>query len=262
MAATTARDRSKVLATGVAVVVAVAGIVASGLATVPVLLAVDPTGAQSLSGFALLFLANYAGMALTVVLYLVVAGRGLSYLDVSLPGVRDLGYVLGGTVAAFLAVATVGALVTLLGLETTPNAVLEPALGGNTDLLLLLVPLVLFVNAPVEELLFRNVVQKRLYGAFSRAPAVVVASAIFAAVHAPAYYDFANPNLEATAVSIAVIFAGSLVFGWTYARTDNVVVPSAVHGLFNAVQIGLLYVALEQQATLGAVRAGVRFAGG
>lgn len=204
-------------------------------------------GAMSLPGFVVLFVASYAGMLGAVWLFLRRSGRDASYLDVEWPGVRDVGYGLLGFVGGFAALLAVGWLVSLLDLSTTPNAVLEPGLAGDTTYLLVLIPLVLLVNAPAEELLYRNVVQKSLYGHFSKPGAVVLASAVFAVVHLPAYF---NPNLGATGVSLAVVFVGSLVFGWVYARTDNVVVPAVVHGLFNAVQIALLYVYLTADPTL------------
>ncbi len=49
----------------------------------------------------------------------------------------------------------------------------------------------------------------------------------------------------ASAVSLAVVFGGSLIFGYLYAETDNLVVPTAAHAAFNAFQFGLLYLALE-----------------
>ena len=39
------------------------------------------------------------------------------------------------------------------------------------------------------------------------------------------------------------VFALSLLLGWVYARTENLVVPIFVHGAFNAIQFGALYLA-------------------
>lgn len=233
----------------VALLVAVAAMVMQVVAAVPVLLLVDvdPMGAIPLGSFVALFVASYAGMVIAVWGYLHLSGRGWRYVDLRWPGLRDLAYVLVGTVGGFAVLTALGVAVQQLGLPTTPNTILEPALAGDTRYLLALVPLVLFVNAPVEELVFRNVVQKRLYDSFGKAGAVVLASLVFAVVHLPVYY---NPNLVATGVSVAIIFAGSLVFGWVYARTDNLLVPTAVHGLFNAINLLLLYVYLTTEPTL------------
>ncbi len=241
--------RGKLRAVAVALAVAVAAMVMQVVAAVPAVLAfgIEPGETAAPENFVVLFVAAYAGMVLAVWGYLRLSGRGWSYLDVRAPTRRDLAYVVGGTAGGFAALTALGAVVELAGLPTTPNTALEPALAGDPSFLLVLVPLVLFVNAPVEELVFRNVVQKRLYGAYGKGWAVVLASVIFALVHLPAYY---NPDLRATGVMVGLIFAGSLVFGWTYARTDNLVVPTVVHGLFNAIQILLLYFYLTTDLTL------------
>ncbi|PSP80472.1 CPBP family intramembrane metalloprotease [Halobacteriales archaeon QS_1_68_20] len=239
----------KLRAAAVALGVAVAAMVMQVVAAVPAVLAfgIEPGETAAPENVVVLFVASYAGMVLAVWGYLRWSGRGWSYLDVRTPTRRDLLYVVGGTVGGFAALTGLGAVVELLGLPTTPNAALEPAFSGGPSFLLVLVPLVLFVNAPVEELVFRNVVQKRLYGAYGKGAAVVLASLVFAVVHLPVYY---NPDLRATGVMVALIFAGSLVFGWVYARTENLVVPTVVHGLFNAIQILLLYVYLTSDLTL------------
>ena len=245
-----ANRESALHAVVVATAVAVAAMVMQVVTAIPALFVIDfdPEGTLSLSGFIVLFIASYAGMVLAVWGYLRLSNRGWSYLDLRWPTRRDLKYIIGGTLGGFAALTVLGLFVEFLDLPTTPNTILEPALAGDTTFLLVLVPLVLLINAPVEELVFRNVVQKRLYGSLGKGWAIVVASVIFALVHLPVYY---HPNLGATGVMLILIFAGSLVFGWVYARTDNLVVPTVVHGLFNAINILLLYVYLTTEPTLG-----------
>jgi len=240
---------SKLRATLVASGVAVAGTVLSVVTAIPVVLVLQPGSELAVSplGFAALFVASYVGYALAGVAYLAWTGRGTAYLDIDVPGRRDLGFVVVGIVGVFGAVIALGALISLFDAPSTPHNLFEP--GMNPRVLLVLVPLVLFVNAPVEEFVFRNVVQKRLAETFSTRSAVVLASLVFAVVHLPAYY---NPDLRATAVSLALVTVASLVFGYVYAETDNVLVPSAVHGIYNAVQIGLFYLFVTGEQTLGA----------
>jgi membrane protease YdiL (CAAX protease family) len=248
--ATTAARSGKLRATLAASSVAVAGTVLSVVTAIPVVLVLQPGSELAVSplGFAALFVASYVGYALAGVAYLAWTGRGLAYLDVDVPDGRDLLFVVVGVVGVFGAVIALGALISLLDTPSTPHNLFEP--GMNPRVLLVLVPLVLFVNAPVEELVFRNVVQKRLAETFTSSSAIVLASLIFAVVHLPAYY---NPDLRATAVSLGLVTVASLVFGYVYAETDNVLVPSAVHGIYNAVQIGLFYVFVTGEQTLPAV---------
>ena len=55
------------------------------------------------------------------------------------------------------------------------------------------------------------------------------------------------------AVTIAVLFIPSLVFGWAYERSENIVVPSLAHGLYNSTLFGLLYIAVTMGDTEAAL---------
>lgn len=95
---------------------------------------------------------------------------------------------------------------------------------------------ILFVG-PGEELLHRGVIQGRLRDAFGPLVSIVAASAVFAAAHvfglsgSPAGVWFA----------VGTIFAISLVLGYAYERTGNLVVVMAIHGLYNAILFCLAY---------------------
>jgi membrane protease YdiL (CAAX protease family) len=134
----------------------------------------------------------------------------------------------------------ISALFGWLGVESTTHSLIRAA-QDNPGILLALVPLSYLVVGPGEELLYRNVVQKSLSTEFSPPGAVVVASAIFAAVHLPAYAD---PSGSALAVlnTLAVVFVLSLILGALYERTENVAVSALVHGSFNAIAFLVTYV--------------------
>ncbi|PSQ11154.1 hypothetical protein BRC93_06715 [Halobacteriales archaeon QS_5_70_15] len=137
--------------------------------------------------------------------------------------------------------------VVLYGLGLVAVAVGYLALTGRTGLLrrvslLLVAALSLLVIAPTEELLYRGAVQASLYDVTSRPWAVVIASVPFTLAHVPTLYvDTAEPS--AIALSLTAIFGLSLVFGWLHARSDDLLVPVAVHGAYNAVVFCLIYLA-------------------
>ncbi|WP_267641560.1 CPBP family intramembrane glutamic endopeptidase [Haloarchaeobius amylolyticus] len=238
----TVRTRRQVGATIAGAGVAVAGVLASALATIPVvaLLALD-AGDLTLPVYALLFVVGYTGLTLVGVAYLTLTGRGWGFVDLKPLDRESLKAIAGYTALAVAFVLVVGVLTTVTSLETSENVNLAPGLAGNTDYLLLLVLVALLVNGPAEEFLFRNVIQKSLYRVFSRRGANVVTSVIFALVHIPAFW---TTNLGALGLSLLTIFVGSLVFGAAYAKTESLTVVALVHGLFNAVQISLLYLLL------------------
>ncbi|WP_439028208.1 lysostaphin resistance A-like protein [Haloarchaeobius sp. DT45] len=238
----TVRTRRKVGATIAGAGLAVAGVMASALATVPVvvLLALDASD-LTLPVYALLFVVGYVGLTLVGVAYLLVTGRGWGFVDLKPLDRESLKAVVGFTALGVAFVLAVGVLTAVTSLETSENVNLAPGLAGNTDYLLLLVAVALLVNGPAEEFLFRNIIQKSLYRTFSRRSAIVVTSLIFALVHIPAFW---TTNYGALVTSLLVIFVGSLVFGTAYAKTENLTVVALVHGLFNAIQILMLYLAL------------------
>lgn len=173
--------------------------------------------------------------------FLLATGRGLEYVDLRMPDVRDLAYVGIGLVALVGGFLAISVTVQYLGLPSADNRIAEPAMDGNTEILLLLIPMSFLVVGPAEELLYRNVVQKYLAGTFSQGGAVVVASGLFAAAHLPSY---ASANPVATLVSLLIVFVLSLVLGAVYARTRNLLVPAFIHGTYNAALFALLYYAL------------------
>jgi len=62
----------------------------------------------------------------------------------------------------------------------------------------------------------------------------VLTSLVFALAHVPAYAG------DGTAVSHTVLTASSLILGWLHERTDNLVVPALVHGVYDVLLFGAL----------------------
>lgn len=241
------RDDGPIRSTLVAIGLAVFGIIASQFTVLPAVLLdpavlTSPTDASITSRTVLLIL-NFVGFALAGALYLAATDRGWSYVDLRMPTRRGWKYVLLGFVGSLAFYFVVAILVQLLGLPSAENQVTD-YIGNDQTMVLIMIVIVFLFNAPAEEFLFRNIVQKRLYDAFTRNRAVVIASVIFALIHFPVY-AFYSPSLLATMVPVTVVFGGSIIFGTLYAKTDNLLVPITAHAVFNGFQFGLLYLALE-----------------
>jgi hypothetical protein len=130
-----------------------------------------------------------------------------------------------------------------LGVPFAGNATTSLAERGRRLSLLVFAVLSPLVIAPTEEFLFRGTVQATLYDVTSRPMAIAVASVPFALIHVPTFHvDTTHPT--AVAVSLLAVFGLSLVFGWLHARTDDLLVPTAVHGGYNAVVYCLLFLGL------------------
>ncbi len=214
-----------------------AGVVASlllGLVLAPLGVPLDDVAV----GLVLSVVGLAIGFVVTAVVYLNYRGLPLSSLRLRIPTLRDCGWVVAGA-AVLLGIALVlGVLVELLPLsEPSEHQVFEIA-EERPEILLLMVPMSLLFVGPGEEVLFRGVIQTRLVEFYGDAMGIVVTSIVFAAAHLPAYAG------EGVGISIAILFSLSIVIGWLYERTDNLVVPALVHGIYNAVLFATVYVTL------------------
>jgi membrane protease YdiL (CAAX protease family) len=164
---------------------------------------------------------------------------GWSWVDFSVPSLRDLGLAFAGLVALIVALNVLTQIIAGLGLPSIESGVEQQARNSaNPEFLLVLVPLSFLAIAPSEELLYRGFVQKYLYDTLGKNGAVVAASAIFAAIH---FGQYASPDPLRMAVSLSVVFVLSLVLGYIYARSENLVVPILVHGTYNAITFAAMY---------------------
>jgi len=179
----------------------------------------------------------FGGVAL---LYLRLRDRPVTSVGLRLPSVRELLIVVAGYATAFVAAIAGAFVISITGAPAGENQVAEFA-SADPSVLLWLIPASFLLIGPGEELLFRGIVQGRLRETFDRVPGVVLASALFAAVHFVALTGGAGGRI----VTIAVLFFPALVFGAVYELTDNLVVPALVHGAYNATLFALAYLAIR-----------------
>ena len=221
-------------AVGIAVGVALVGVAVVSLTTAGV--AVTPLLGIVLS----LALATGVGFGGVALAYLRYRGRGIDYVGVAVPSLREVAYVVGGYVASFALLILASIVLTATSTEAAPNTVAETGMQ-NPEILLFLIPASFLLIGPGEELLYRGVVQNRLSEALPAPAAIVLASLIFASIH---FFSLAGAP-RARLVSISVLVLPTLVFGTLYELTDNIVVPALIHGAYNATLFSLLYVTLR-----------------
>jgi membrane protease YdiL (CAAX protease family) len=217
----------------------VSQVVALSFALVPMI--VSPAFGTS-QAYPVLTAGSGIGLGLFTLGYLRYRGLGLDYIDVEWPNLRDVGYSIGGLFVIFLSAGLVSYTFTQLGLPTADSSVQQLAEQVAEPVFLLpLVPLSWLAIGPGEELVYRNVVQKYLYESFSRRTAVFVASVAFAAVH---FQQYASPDPIAMLSTLFIVFVLSLVLGYSYYKSENLLVPIFIHGTFNAIQFFALYAQL------------------
>jgi membrane protease YdiL (CAAX protease family) len=190
-----------------------------------------------------------AATALLVIITIGVGlgGVGLLYLRVRpellairVPSLRDWLAALVGTGMMFGVVIpgamAVAAVQLAIGVEAAQNNVAVLA-EQDATVLLVLIPLAFLVIGPGEELLYRGAVQGRLREAFGAPAAIGVASLLFAAIHFVALGGPASGRF----LTIGLLFLPAAVLGAAYEYSGNLVVPALMHGAYNAVLFGLLY---------------------
>lgn len=164
--------------------------------------------------------------------------RITDYLGVRWPTLREVGLIVVGYVAIIVVVIVWAGLIdTLVATEPADNEGAETiAAAENPWVLPAAIALMFLVVGPCEEVLYRGVVQNRLRERLSAVPSIFIASAVFAAVHVVAFA--AEPM--AVLVAIGILLGPSVVFGAIYEYTQNIVVPSLLHGLHNSIIVVLI----------------------
>jgi len=163
--------------------------------------------------------------------------RVRSYLGVRVPTLREFAVVLLGYVAIFVLLIVVGIVVEVFLPEPAENEGAQTLAGADSIAVWAGAVLFMFlVVGPSEEALFRGVVQNRLRERLSAVPAILIASAVFAAVHVIALVG----DPVAMLVTVGILFVPALVLGAVYEYTGNLVVPSLLHSIHNSVIVTIL----------------------
>jgi membrane protease YdiL (CAAX protease family) len=143
------------------------------------------------------------------------------------PTRRDLAVVVVGLAATFATLWGVTLAASAVGAPVSGHVAMEN-LGLSAYTLPVYVGAMLLVVGPVEEFLFRHLLQRRfLRGGPGRR--VAIAAVAFGGVHT-LVYGF-GPGAIVPVVALSVIGA---VFGVAYELTGNLTVPALVHGCYNA----------------------------
>lgn len=181
---------------------------------------------------------HFLGLLLAVVAYISTqSARSLVRLGPPTP--RQLGWVLVGTVGLVGALTGLDVLLGQFGYEPAENVSVEAG-REHPELFLYFIPVVILLNAPAEELLFRGVIQGLFRRAYGVVPAIFAAAVVFGLVH---YVALVGTGSRFAYVGIALV--SGVVLGALYEYTDNLAVPILVHAGWNV----LVYVSLYVETT-------------
>ncbi len=174
------------------------------------------------------------GFGSVALVYLSMRDEGLDFLRLKRPGLRELAWIVGGLLALFGILIGTTVIQTTFGIESAQHSIVTSGLQ-NPEILLVLMPLSILLVGPGEELLFRGVIQQLLRLRFGVPIGIAIASAIFSVAH------LGSLTGEGLVLTLITYVALSLILGVSYEYSDTLVVPAMIHGLFNAIQFGLLY---------------------
>lgn len=251
------RSRGRAVLVGIGVLLL--GVILQQFAIIPALvvdpaIAFDPAEATRL-GVMILLPLNFIALGVAGVIYMRLADRGWEWIDLYRPGKRDIAWMVGGTILVLIGLILIGILAQALEIEP-PEQALTVLIGEDAVLILFMIATVWLLNAPMEEFLFRNVIQKRLYDAFSGISAVIITSILFGFIHVFTLVVVGEGAIDVF-IPILGIFIGSLVMGYAYLRTENLWVPIVIHGLYNSFQLVILLLTLvydlDEEATTAAI---------
>lgn len=146
----------------------------------------------------------------------------LEWMRIRRPNKWDLAYVSLGVVVVLAWI--VGSLIVIqnvLGFERTTLFTLSERMRLSRVVTLLI------LVGPAEEVIFHGVIQRSLEDVIGLWPAIFLGGTLFMI-----------PHVSPAALSTGdILFYGvqggfGMIVGWFYARTDNLVVPALIHGIF------------------------------
>lgn len=139
------------------------------------------------------------------------------------------------SIILFLIQTGAGIISQIAGLEPSQNSVLDS--DRSPIYFLYMIPVMIFLVGPSEELLFRGVLQGSFTDNFSVRYSIGFTSIIFSIIHLPAI-----GGISISAIPYLVtVFILSVILGYTYEYTNNIIIPSLAHGIYNSYLLIISY---------------------
>lgn len=178
--------------------------------------------------------ANFAGF-LAVGIGYIKYQECRSLVGLRRPSLRGGLVVVVGVVTLVVSLTGLQVLFAQLGYEPAQNSAVVAG-EDNPQLYLYVIPVVLLLNSPGEELLFRGLIQGRFRRAYGVIPGILAAATVFGLVHLIALVGSGSELVYVTIAAVA-----GLLLGVVYELTQNLLVPIAVHALWNVGTYLVLY---------------------
>ncbi len=126
---------------------------------------------------------------------------------------------------------------TLFDLEMAENAIFQIA-EDNPIYILYLIPVMILVVGPVEEFLFRGILQGVLRDTYGLNISLFITSLVFGLIHIPAAGGLHAP----AALYVITTFTLGLLLGYIYEEQKSIIIPIVAHGVYNSILLVGYYV--------------------
>lgn len=171
------------------------------------------------------------------------------------PSWRDIGVVVGGLVVVFLVLAVLifGFMQLDMFLSEPGESILSTAEDGSVEGGHLLsnavmnwwiygigVIVMFLIIGPAEELMFRHELQSGLKKWMPSWKAILFTNIVFALFHLPVLVLV--PNVILMLLPLTGIFVLGSIFSLQYELTDNLLVPSVTHSIYNSIILTVLLI--------------------
>lgn len=138
-----------------------------------------------------------------------------------------------------------GLVLTYLNLELAENAITQVS-EISPVYLLYLIPIMLLVVGPMEELLFRGVLQGVLRKSYGLKISIIATSILFGLIHLPAVGGISQGGMLYVLTTIAL----SIILGYIYELKESLIIPMVAHGVYNSILVVGLYYQMTADLTL------------
>lgn len=179
------------------------------------------------------------GLLLVAGLFFVSTDADLAFVDIPDFSPQSIGF---GALIGVVLVAVQGALTILftsLGIGKSLGPVARLVQSTGIEVLLAAMLISLLLTAPVEELLFRNIVQKVLDDNHSTAVAILGSSLLFTAMHIPNV--LAVEGIYAI-TDLTKVLTNAVAYGTAYAYWKRLDIVIVAHGLYNSAVFVIAFV--------------------
>lgn len=168
--------------------------------------------------------------------FLIMFGMGYFYVDdltvinYDIPSLNDMRLALIGVVALTVLNTVSEFILSSAGLSVGKNQLVS-AVESNPELIFVVIPAMFLFVAPVEEFVFRGVIQGFVRKYYNVNRGVLIGALYFGFVHVVSIASFGIGTLLYLIIATML----GVILGYLYEETDNLIVPIIAHAVYNSI---------------------------